>query len=354
MGIVLDVYNSDAFSLTTTMNAIDLAPYVPRRVSDMGIFNEFNESTTTVQWERRQDPLELLMPRLVGEDPNALSEVRRDHVTMEALRYPVEGRIWGASLQRKRRFGTDTEFVDATTARNREIFKQARALDATEELLRLGALQGIVKNADGTTAYDLFDEFGVSQPTEVALDLANTDGQTLRSNLDTIIRDMHQALLGNRGIDGLVGAVVGDTHFDLLKNHADVMNSYERFSVTRDVFVMGQLAAGQPGDFLRMTVVFQQFVWNGILWMNYRVPVGQTQWIDADTAHYFPMGIPDLFQTVYCPDVEYLEFVNTDGFPRYSLAFMDDRERWIDVYSSTVQLNVCTQPQVLYQSRSGT
>jgi hypothetical protein len=50
----------------------------------------------------------------------------------------------------------------------------------TWENMRLGAVQGLLVDADGSTLYNWFDEFGSSAPAEVDFNLAAGTANSLR------------------------------------------------------------------------------------------------------------------------------------------------------------------------------
>ena len=62
----------------------------------------------------------------------------------------------------------------------------------------------------------------------------------------------------------------------------------------------------------------------------------------------FPLGVPNLFRTVYAP-ADYVETVNTLGLPRYAKQWMSQNGKRIEMESQSNALSYCTRPRVLLQ-----
>ena len=74
-------------------------------------------------------------------------------------------------------FGSETDVQTVMTLLREKMAGMRRDLDLTIEYQRMGALKGLVLDADGTTEiYDMFEVFGLTKTTHsMALGTAGTD-----------------------------------------------------------------------------------------------------------------------------------------------------------------------------------
>jgi hypothetical protein len=132
-------------------------------------------------------------------------------------------------------------------------------------------------------------------------------------------------------------AFCSDTFWDDLIKNAEVRATY-----------LNQQEAGQ----LRGGVAYQTLNFGGITFENYRGSVGATKFALDDKAHFFPTGVPGLWNTVYAP-ADYIETVNTIGLPRYAKIFPMENGKGVNMEVQTNSLSFCTRPGVLVQGKRG-
>src|SRR5699024_10027897 len=72
---------------------------------------------------------------------------------------PQRGAILADEVQNVRAFGSENEAQAVQTVVNNRLASMRRNLDATIEYHRLGAIKGLILDADGSEIYDLFAEF---------------------------------------------------------------------------------------------------------------------------------------------------------------------------------------------------
>ena len=94
----------------------------------------------------------------------------------------------------------------------------------------------------------------------------------------------------------------------------------------------------------------RSFVFAGCTFVNYR-GVGNVA-ITNSKFRFFPLGVPDLFITRFCP-ADYLEAVNTIGLPKYSKAAPDPSgfNRFIALEAQSNPVTLCTRPRVLRKAK---
>jgi hypothetical protein len=221
-------------------------------------------------------------------------------------------------------------------------------VEMTHENMRLAALQGILTDADGSTLYNWFTEFGISPPAEIAFDLAgaNAAGTTvgaagkLRPFIQkNVTRPMVRAAKGAFGPGAQIYALCGDNFYDDLTNHGDVRATY-----------LNWLAAQS----LRENQAFEEFPFGGVTWVNYRgTDDGTTVGINTDKCKFFPVNAPGIFQVAWSP-AEFFQFVNTPGQALYPLITVDEkRNAYVDIEIYSYPLHICTRPEVLYSGKRG-
>jgi hypothetical protein len=341
---MLDIFNNDAFSVTTLTDALrDVKPR-PSRIGDMGLFTYESVSTLSVAIERIGDMLQLVAPSPRG----APGEVRDDPKrTIEDIRIPHFQRDWSVyadEVQGIRAFGSETllETLQAKVAQ--KISANTADLDLTDEYARIGAIQGIVTYKGGQTL-NLFQKFGVAQPNEIDFDLDNanpTDGALIRK-CTGLIRSVRKALGGLHF--GYLHAFVGDNFFDDLLTHPEVRETYKHDSQSE--FLRTSFVGPNRGS----NPIFQ---FGNIVWENYGALEdtgdGALMGIGTDTAKFVPMGLPGLFRGYYAP-ADYTETVNTLGRKTYAKQWMHPSGKLIQGETQRNVLHICTRPNVLFRAK---
>lgn len=342
MDLISDVFNGDAFTVLSLTDAINAVPFVPGRAGQVAGWKEDSVTATSIMIEEKGGELKLLNPTPRGGVGEPFSTAGRNARSLVIPHYQVDDYISADSVQNVRAFGqTDQLEVlsDRVNARLTDHVQQR--LDPTLEYQRVGALKGLILNGDGTTLYNLFTEFGVTQEAEIDFDLdnANPASGALRKACAQAVRKIANNLGGS--VVGPIFAECGDAFFDDLLAHKEVVDSYKgtpMASVLRDGYIT-------PNG-----LVYGVFEFGGIIWENYRGAVGGTAFIDTDKCHIFPTGVPGLWRTVYAP-ADYEETVNTPGLPRYARQWASPNGKGRSLESQMNALNYCTRPKALLKGK---
>jgi hypothetical protein len=333
-GLLADVFNSDMFSLQTLTASINEQPYIPDRISSMGLFSEAGISTTTLSIEKYGQTLQLIANRPRGAPPQPNVNDKRKAIPFIAPHLITNDMLRADEIQNVRAFGSNDALQSIADKRDEKLLRMSTNLDVTLEYHRLGAIQGIVLDADGSTIFNLFSDFGVAQPATVPFYFdAPFDNQSssgvVRATVTQIKRDI-RAAVGGAGPRGY-WALCGDQFFDKMSNHPEVRGTY---------LAQVQAAELREGDPL------EAFTFAGVLFENYR-GWGEVA-IAEDEVQFVPLGVPDLFITRFAP-ADYFGAVNTIGLPKYTLANLDPTgQRHIELEAQSNPVNLCTRPQVLY------
>lgn len=333
---MLDIFKQNAFSLTSLTDAINKIPFIPGRAGAVIDWNSGGIATTTLALEEINGVLQIVNPSVRGGAGTSVPKQKRTARNLTVPHYQIDDAIYAEEVQGIRAFGTESQVQTVFDMVNMRMTTHRQlVIDPTIEYQRMGAVRGIILNGDGTTLYNLFTEFNVTQPTEVALNLTVSASGALRTLCTGIIRTI-AAALGGVPFAG-VSAFCSDTFWDDLVANPEFRASY-----------LNQQEASE----LRSGVAYQRTNFGGIAFENYRGSVGATPFALTDKAHFFPVGVPGLWRTVYAP-ADYTETVNTIGLPVYAKQFEMDNGKGVNMEVQTNSLSYCTRPGTLVQGRRG-
>ncbi len=320
----LDIMNDDAFSVSSLTLAINEQPYVPGRISQSGLFTEQGINTTTVQIEKKGEVLSLVPAAPRGAPGKVASRTKRNMIPFNAVHLPQQDTILADSIQNVRSFGSESELQSVQTVVNNQLAVMRRDLDATMEFHRIGAIKGLILDADGSELLNLYTAFGVSQQTHnMKLTTASTKVRVLAIQAK---RKVEEAL-GGAMYTG-IRVYCGSTFFENLISHADVEKAYERW-------LDGEALRNDPRA---------GFPFAGIIWEEYRGSVGNTSFVAAGEAHMVPEGVSDMFITRFAP-ADYFETVNTNGLPYYAKQELMRFDKGVDIEAQSNPLNLNCRPR---------
>jgi hypothetical protein len=244
---------------------------------------------------------------------------------------PHDDVVLPEEVQGIRAFGseTETEAVAGVIARHLETMRNKHAI--TLEHLRMGALKGVILDADGSVLYDLFDEFDIT-PQTIAFDLGNA-GTNVKAKCLATLAAIEDNLKGEF-MSG-VHCLCSPEFFAALTGHAKVEKAFENW---------------QQGAIL-INDVRRGFTYAGITFEEYRGqatdPTGTTRrFIAAGEAHAFPLGTVDTFGTYFAP-ADFNETVNTIGQTLYAKQEPRKFDRGTDLHTQLNPLPMCHRPGVL-------
>lgn len=329
----IDIFNNDAFSLTELTQAINDGPYVPGRLGQLGWFSEQGIRTLTVAVERKNNVL-TLVPTMARGAPATPKGVQKANIRdVRAVHLPQRAAVMADEVQGIRAFGSETELKAVQDLVNEKLAVMRQDIDITFEYQRVGAMKGIVYDADGTTElFDFFDLFGLTQVTHsMELDQTTTD---VRVECHKAKRKM-EAKLGMKPYRSM-RAVCSASFFDALVSNADVKSAWDRWQ--DGGWLREDLSAGQGGT--------GGFAYGGIYWEEYRGGINGTDFIEADTAYLVPEGVPNLFKTYFAP-ADYMETVNTKGLPYYAKQEPMPMNKGVELESQSNPLHLCHQPDAI-------
>jgi hypothetical protein len=294
--MLLDVFKSDAFSFTELVNAVNRIPFVPTRIGSMGLFSTQGVTTLTVAIENKSGVLTLVPSKPRGARGASKNDEKRTARDFRTVHLPQEVSVMADEVQGIRTFGTQNETETAMQYLMRKAAIARRDLDLTHEYQRLGAIKGTVLDAGGSTIYNYFTEFSLSQQT-LSMEL-DVDATKVRGLCQTVARMIEDKLGGSMSAG--THAFCGSTFFDALVDHPAVQDTFKYSGAN------GELRRSQRMGFEFGDIVFEE----------YRGSVGGSPLLAATEAYAFPLGVPGMFESYFAP-ADYMDTVNTIGLPFY-------------------------------------
>ncbi|CAM3328418.1 major capsid protein [Polaromonas hydrogenivorans] len=341
----MDVFNQRPFHMVELSAAIQRAPYTPRFLGNLNLFTPKRVRTPTVSIEGKGGVLSLIQTSERGAPLEEADREGRDIRDFRTVRIARGKTIYATELEGIRAFGTESELQsvqnEVAEVMDGSIGLRA-AVELTHENMRLGAVQGIVADANGAVIKNWFTEFGIAQPDELDFDLDNASpvAGAVRTQCNAVTRAMKRAAAG-AWIDGSTYPVglCGDAFWDNLTAHPEVRSTY-----------LNQEGASE----LRNNVgrAFSSFMYGDILFINYRgTDDNSTVAVNTNSCKFFPAGAPGAFVSAFAP-AEFLPFVGQPGQDVYAMVVTDkDRQAWARPEIYSYPLFICTRPGMLQRAK---
>lgn len=296
----LDIFQDDAFSVTSLSQTITDIPDVPTKLGDKGLFQEEGISTLSFMIERQGSSIKLLptAPRGGVREPVALGP--RKLIPLMAMHIPATFSVLADEVQGIRAYGSETEVEQASTLVQRKMNVVRAAMDLTHEHMRVGALKGQVLDADGSLLLDVYDAFGMTQQTQFWNIAAAANGDPKASII--ALKAMIRAKMGGRSF-GRIRVICSLGFFTALVQNTKMLKAWELWN--QGAYLRTDQVNG--GDFEFAGVVFE--VYDG--------GTSAGDFIEDGFAYAYPEGVPGMFQSKFAP-ADYMETVNTQGLPFYA------------------------------------
>ena len=346
MADILDIFDQDAFSVTTMSDAMRDIKYVPGFVSKLGLFQTTSIDTLDIAIEKDADDNVFIIPASPRGGPGkTFGKNRRSMRKLSVPHFQVDDAIYAEEVQSVRAFGDDRarDTFQGRIARRASEVRQSFAL--TEEFHKLSVItKGQLLDADGSVLYDYYSEMGEAQAAEVDwdLDAANPAKGVLRQKATDLTRAMGTAL-GGLPFSGII-AFCGDGFYDALIKHPEVIATYEGYAAAATL----RTAAIDPSNQSAQSGSWGAFPLFDITWVNYRG--GLNVGIDSNEVKFVPLGVPGLFRSVFAP-ADYIETVNTPGLELYVKTFRMQNDKGISLEYQNNVIHYCTRPRVLMRGK---
>lgn len=324
-------FDNPGFSMASLTAAINILPNRYGRLEQLNLFPAKPVRTRQIIVEEYAGKLNLLPTRPVGSPGTVGERGTRKLRSFVIPHIPHDDVVLPEEVQGIRAFGSETEMeaISGVMARHLETMRNKHAI--TLEHLRMGALKGQILDADGSTIYDLFGEFGLSQET-IGFDLANAN-----SDIKGYCYDLLTAIEDKLQGEFMTGVHVlcSPEFFRALTTHKEVKTAYTNWQ--QGIMLISDVRSG--------------FTYTGVTFEEYRGQASDgngtvRKFIAPGEAHAFPLGTVDTFGTYFAP-ADFNETVNTLGQSLYAKQEPRKFERGTDLHTQSNPLPMCHRPGVL-------
>lgn len=333
---MLDIFNADAFSVTTLTAALMKQPYRPLRIGEMRLFDEQPIATTAVAIEAAEGQLSLIATSARGSAGDFAADSKRKIYSFTANHLRRNAKVMADEVQGVRVFGTENALATIEAKRDAKLELLRAMHEQTFEYHRVGALLGKVLDADGTTVLlDTFAAFGVTQQThDFVLTNATLD---VRSECEGVADQIDDEL--GASLYDHIHVFCGGTFYDTLIKHKFV----------QDV-LKAQLGARMLDD-LRAGFTIGGLTFERARRWKVKTPTGTTiDMIPTNEAYAFPVGVTTtdgpMFIGRFAPQ-PFFDTVNSLNPPIVVKAILDPAEQFIDLLGVSCPLYLNTRPRAV-------
>jgi hypothetical protein len=317
--------------MTSLTSAINLLPNMYGRTEELKLFPQKSVHTRSIAVEERNGVLSLLPTQNPGAPSTYGSSDKRKLRSFTIPHIPHDDVVLPEEVQGIRAFGSETELQAMANVITDHLQSMRNRHAITLEHLRMGALKGIVLDADGSALVNLYDEFGIT-PKVVSFALGTTTTDVKKKCLE-VLRHIEDNLRGEYMTS--VRCLVSPEFFDALTSHKNVKEAYDRW---------------QDGAAFRDDMR-SGFTFGGITFEEYRGqatdPTGAVRkFIAEGEGHCFPIGTSESFVTYFAP-ADFNETVNTLGLPIYAKQCPRKFDRGTDLHTQSNPLPMCLRPGIL-------
>lgn len=329
--MILNPFDNDAFNMVALTAAVNRLPNNFGRLEQMKLMPAEGVRSRTILIEEMNGVLNLLPTRPVGS-PGTVGTVGKRKVRSFVIPHiPHDDVVLPEEVQGIRAFGSENELeaLSNLIAKKLQTMRNKHAI--TLEHLRMGALKGVILDADGSTIYDLYSEFGITQKSiNFALGTASTE---ILLKVLEVKRHIEDNLRGEF-MTGIY-CLCSPGFFDALTTHSKVKEAYARWQ-------QGQILFSDNRT---------NFSFGGITFEEYRGQATDAagdvrKFIADDEAHFFPLGTATTFRTYFAP-ADFNETANTLGLPLYAKQEPRKFGRGTDLHSQSNPLALTLRPECL-------
>ncbi len=332
MPISMAVFGDDAFTQASMIRGIDRRPYVPNQLDALIGFEPVRVTTDTVYINSRQRYLSLIRSSLRGAPIEMAEPEDRNARPLRIPRIAKGDKLFAHELANMAPLDDESEVMAAARV---VAGKQERLIDdveATFEFMRLGALNGLVLDTDGSTLVNFWTEFGITPPSDIDLTLDDPDltiGELREAIATNVVMPIARASGAGNDPRFRVRALCGDAFWFKLTGHPAIEKTYLNYAAAAE---------------LRGERLWESFEFGGVEWVHYRgTDDGSTIAIPTNKARVFPVGVRGMWQHVMGPMNESLPLLNQPGRRYYPFLERDksDKQQWVqpEIYSYPLFVN---------------
>lgn len=323
-------FTGNAFSTIALTQGINLLPNRYGKILQKKIFR-FNPLRVRQIAIEEQNGQIILLPTMPPGSPGTTAKRgKRKLRTFTIPHIPHDDTIQPNEVQGIRGFGTNN-LVALSEVMAKHLQDMRDKHEITHEYMSMGALKGVILDADGSVIYDLFDEFEITPKViDFALDVPTTD---IKAKCLELKRHIEDNLRGE--ISSGVRCFVHEDFFDALTGHPKVVKAWELFNAG------AQQRTDQRAGFEFAGITFEEY--RG----QVMDPDGNLRrFIETGNGHAFPEGTASTF-SMHAAPADFNETVNTMAQLFYAKQEPRKFERGTDLHTQSNPLPMCARPGVL-------
>lgn len=274
--------SNSQFSMKAMTDAVNLLPTIPTQIRGQNIFAAKMLNTTFVTVEQKDGVLRLVPNSPRGQDGTASEPTSRTKRTFETAHLVRTDRILAEDVQNLHAFGKPDQAESVNNIVLERLQTMKEDIQLTEEHLQLGALNGDIKDANGTTLYNIYTEFGMTRAVDHwKLSTQNTKVGAEMDKTKNALRANAKGEVFSKFI-----AFCSPEFMEALKYHPNVEKHYANY--------MGSAAYREDGGW--------EFEHNGVRFVEYYGDFGDGgASIESGSAIILPLGTRNAFRQYYAP-----------------------------------------------------
>lgn len=321
-----NILESDDFGLIAMTESINTLPTVPNRIGSMNLFAEEGIPTTSVGMEMLAGQLNVIPTSERGVFSQAAEQTKRSLLAVSVPHIAKNDTVMADSLQNVRALGSDDQAESYAAVLNSRMEKLKAEHELTWEWHRIGAIQGKILDADGTSeVLDFFTLFNVAR---IVINWDQTEAQGLKAACMAARKLTATEARGNPFT--VLHCMCGEAFWDDLVMQAETRDAYNRF---------------QENSWGR-NQTFQSFMYAGVMFEPLFGQIGSTPFVNDDEAASFPNA--PIFKRFNAP-APFEETVNTLGKPLYAKQEPLRFGVGTELLTNSNPLHICRFPRTLIQ-----
>ncbi len=228
--MLINPFEIDAFNVVSLTKAINILPNNYGRVRELNLFPGRGVRTRTIIVEERNGVLNLLPTMPVGSPGTTDRGGKRKVRSLAIPHIPHDDVILPDEYDGVRAFGTEGQIETLAQIMNDHQQRMRNKHAITLEYLRMGALKGIIADADASTLYNLYNEFEITAKLiDFELDDSNTN---VRAKCLSVLRHIEDNLKGE--VMTGVRCLCSEGFFEALISHASVKEVYTNWEAAAE------------------------------------------------------------------------------------------------------------------------
>lgn len=322
------------FTVAEMTEAINKLPLMPLRLAPL--FTARPVRTVSVALDIKKGRITLVPHQDRSAPPQSLAGRgdKRSVKVLQTAHLPQADTATPEDVQDVRAFGS-TEPITAATVINDKLLTIKNNIEMTLELHRLGAVKGVVMDADGTTV--LHNLYEVFECTKQVQDVLFPSGETVKDNpiLTAITKAKRKLEAGMGGVPfQRIECLVGADFYDALTGHKLVRDLFQGWLERQSQF--------GDNDFRR-----RGFLYGGVMFYEASEVVGGRTLVDATKGHMYPVGTG--LYSCYNAPANWMETANTYGLPMYARIDPLQSGRGHQIEGQANPLTLCNFPEALVE-----